>query len=374
MAALALALVLLVGSGVLVASWLSGPRSSGAAAADAGNQSGNPNSTGALTQNPTAGPTPTGTPSASSPPTTTTSRRSGPCPVAGKNVPGAADPWGGCFPGPGNTGVPAGVALATYTGSCTITTANAVLDHLLITCSTLDIQAKGVVIRNSMLQGTDLDDDNDSSSSFTITDSTIVNGAREQCGCVAGHDFTMTRVEVRGGNRSAYCELRCTVQDSWLHGQVLEGAQHGSGLREEQFTTATHNTFECSYPYVNDSTTLGCSAPQNGYADFAPIHDNTNKNNLYVSTRQGSCATCDPGHTNSSYCSYGGDTSGKPFSGDPSNGTHIQYLSNVFQKGPSGVCGDFQTVGNFSRTKPGNVATGNIYDDGSAVPASQIGE
>jgi hypothetical protein len=409
LAALALALALVVGAGAMVVSWVSGPPRLGAAPADlqvppnlgddlyqwcmdrqaqgtdglssaakswlracaeAANSTGNPGPTGTQTQNPTPGPT-TSPSATTKPPTTTASRPSGPCPVGGKNQPGAADPWGGCFPGSGNTGVPAGVALVNYTGSCTITTANLVLDHMLIKCSSLDIRATGVVIRNSMVQG-EVTDGNSSSASFTITDSTVQNGARDECACVGYHDFTAVRVNVIGGNRSMYCELRCKVQDSWLHGQILTGAQHGSGLREEQYTTATHNTFECSYPYVDDATTLGCSAPQNGYADFAPIHDNTNRNNLYVSTRQGSCATCDPGHANSSFCAYGGSSTGKPYSSDPSNGTHIQFLSNVFQRGPSGVCGDFQTIGNFISGNPGNLATGNLYDDGSLVPANQM--
>jgi hypothetical protein len=288
-------------------------------------------------------------------------------------VPGGADPWGGCFPGPGNTGVPTEATLIGYSGPCTITAPGTVLDHALVKCSTLDIRASGVVIRASMLQDTDLTDDNSPSASFTIVDSTVRNGARDQCACVGFHDFTALRVNVIGGNRSMYCQLHCTIEDSWLHGQTLQGAQHGSGLREEQHTTATHNTFECSYPYVNDSTSLGCSAPQNGYADFAPIHDNTNTHNLYVSTRQGSCPTCDPNHTNSSFCAYGGNSTGKPFSDDPSNGTHIQFLGNVFQRGPSGLCGDFGTIGDFSNTKVGNAATGNLYDDGTPVPASQIG-
>jgi hypothetical protein len=318
--------------------------------------------------------TPTPDPSRPSPtPTGTKPAAAGPCRVAGKNVPGAADPWGGCFPGPGNTGVPVGATLTSYTGPCTITTASAVIDHKLVTCSTLDIRAAGVVIRNSMLQGTDVTDEGSPSASFSLIDSTVRNGARDACGCVGYHDLTALRVDIIGGNRSMYCERRCSVRDSWLHGQVLQGAQHGSGLREEQYVTATHNTFECSYPYVDDTTSLGCSAPQNGYPDFAPIHDNTNSNNLYVSTRQGSCATCDPRHATSSYCAYGGDGPGKPFAGDPSNGTHIRFISNVFQRGVTGHCGDFQVIGTFTQSNAGNAATGNLFDDGTAVPASEIG-
>ena len=190
--------------------------------------------------------------------------------MAGTNVAGGADPWGGCFPGPGNTGVPQGAELAGYTGPCTITAPGTVLDRRRITCSTLDIRAPAVVIRESLLQGTDVTDSSSSTASFLIVDSTVVNGAREQCLCIGDHDFTALRVEVRGGNRSMYCVRSCTIQNSWLHGQQLQGAQHGAGLREQQFTTARHNALVCDYPIANDATTLGCSADLTGYPDFAP--------------------------------------------------------------------------------------------------------
>src|SRR5262249_42124850 len=100
---------------------------------------------------PSARPTPKPTTTQPPPPPPTSTHPSGPCPVAGKNVPGAADPWGGCWPGPGNTGVPANVALVAYTGPCTITTAGTVIDGKKVTCDTLSIQAANVVIRNSLL-------------------------------------------------------------------------------------------------------------------------------------------------------------------------------------------------------------------------------
>ena len=153
--------------------------------------------------------------------------------------------------------MPAGAVLTNYTGPCTITIAGTVIDHQMVTCATLDIQAANVVIRMSMLNGTDVTDSATSSASFTITDSTVVNGARDQCLCIGDHNFTAVRVEVRGGNRSMYCARTCTVTDSWLHGQQLQGSQHGSGLREEQGTTATHNVLVCDFPIVDDTTSLG---------------------------------------------------------------------------------------------------------------------
>src|SRR5690242_11673256 len=134
----------MVGAGAMVASWVSGPTPLGAAPADlqvppnlgddlhqwciarqaqgttglssaakswlrpcveASAPNGDPGPTGTQTQTPTAGPTASPSPTTKPPTTTTANKPSGPCPVGGKNVPGAADPWGGCFPGPGNTGV-----------------------------------------------------------------------------------------------------------------------------------------------------------------------------------------------------------------------------------------------------------------------------
>lgn len=272
--------------------------------------------------------------------------------------------------------MPASITLTNYTGPCTITVANTVIDSKTVTCATLDIRTTGVVIKNSMLNGVDVNDDTTSvkTYSFMIMDSTVVNGGRDQCQCVGTRNFVASRVEVRGGNRSMYCASNCMINDSWLHGQVLVGAQHGSGLRQGNGSNATHNTLSCTFPDINDATSLGCSAPETGYGDFEVITHNTNTKNLYVSTPQGNCSTCDgPSHVNSSFCSYGGNTAGKPHSNDPGAGTFIVYDRNVFQKGPRGVCGEFGVVGDYAPNKTGNSATGNLYDDGSLVPASQFG-
>lgn len=281
----------------------------------------------------------------------------GACPVASPNQPGGRDPWGSCWPGPGNTGVPAGTVLTAYTGPCTITAAGTVIDSKTVTCATLLIRAPGVVIRNSKLVGVDLNDEASGNASFTITDSTISNGAREQCNCLGAHDFTATRVEIIGGNRSAYCIARCTIVDSWLHGQQLQGAQHGSGLREEAFTTARHNVLVCDYPNTNDTTGLGCSADLTGYPDFAPIHNNTIARNLFLAS------------ITSSVCAYGGATSGKPFSNDPLNATNQKFTDNVFQRGSNGKCGFYGPVMDFAAGRTGNVWQSNTWEDGTAVAA-----
>ena len=52
-------------------------------------------------------------------------------------MPDGSDGRGGCFPGTSNTGPSAPASsMATYTGSCTITTANTVIDSKVVNCRT----------------------------------------------------------------------------------------------------------------------------------------------------------------------------------------------------------------------------------------------
>jgi len=319
--------------------------------------SGSPSSSVSASPSASPSPSPCPSPAASPSPSPSPPPSPGACPVSGTNIPGGADPWGGCWPGPGNVGVPAGTVLTAYTGPCTITAAGTVIEAKTVTCSTLDIRAANVIIRKSMLQDVDVTDANSAGASFTIEDSTVVNGARAECSCIGGHDFTVLRVEVRGGNRSAYCVSHCTIENSWLHGQQLEGAQHGSGLREEAFTTATHNVIVCDFPYYDDVTSLGCSADLTGYPDFAPIHDNTIHRNLFLAT------------ITSSFCAYGGASLGKPYSSDPLNATHQVFTENVFQRGSNGLCGYYGPMTDFDISRTGNVWSGNVWDNGGTVDA-----
>jgi hypothetical protein len=76
---------------------------------------------GSPTPTPSATPTatPTATPSATPSATPTPTATPGACPSSVPNTPDGPDPAGGCFPGPSNTGVPAGTTLTNYTGPCT---------------------------------------------------------------------------------------------------------------------------------------------------------------------------------------------------------------------------------------------------------------
>src|SRR6478752_4891037 len=168
---------------------------------------------------------PTDPPSTSAAPTTSAPTTSSPTTAppspgcaSAANTTGGADPWGGCFPGPDNTGIPAGTALTPYAGPCDITTANTVIDANTVNCD-LTIEASGVRITRSKINGIVSVDSNSTGYSMTISDSEVDAGNVFRSG-IGDINFTATRVEVIGGNRSIMCFKDCTVQDSYVHGQL----------------------------------------------------------------------------------------------------------------------------------------------------------
>jgi hypothetical protein len=292
-------------------------------------------------------------------PSTTSSTTAGGC-GAPANTPGGSDGLGGCFPGPDNSGVPAGTNLTPYTGPCSITTPDTVIDSKLVNCDIV-VRAAGLIIRNSEIHGS-IGQAGGVSAAFGIEDS-LIDGADPyacvNCG-VSGRNFTILRTEIKGTNRGAYCENTCLIQDSWVHGTNLEpvasNLAHASAVRVEQYATLIHNTLACDFngPFANSE--MGCSADLTGYPDFAPITHNTMDGNLFIANPEGL-----------GVCAYGGGTANKPYSDDPLNAKYIVFRNNVFQRGPKGKCGTYGAVTDFISTRTGNVWQNNRWSDGASV-------
>lgn len=287
-------------------------------------------------------------------------------------VPDGADPWGGCFPGPSNTGVPAGTQLTNYTGSCTITTANTVIDKKTVNCEVLDIRALGVIITNSQVNGrVYVDTDRCSTASFTIRDSNVHtadknNRALRYCNYVA------ERVNLSGGGSMAEC-INCTIRDSYLHDPLedLNGKNHNSTVRAGGNSIIEHNTLHCavqSYDATDGSgESSGCSGNQTGYShDATVMYNSTLRRNLYMGTTGG-------------YCAWGGSTGGAG-AGQVKN---IKFIENIFQRGTTKaynwnpvkyICGLYGSVANLELDLPGNEFTGNMWDNGKPLISSQWGD
>lgn len=257
---------------------------------------------------------------------------------------------GRSFPNSDTTGVPAGTTLTPYTGPCTIQTPGYVIDAKQVDCS-LRILARNVVITNSKINGTVYADYNQNQGSFTITDSEVDAGDGPWTG-IGDAWFTAERVEVTGGTRSINCYANCTVRDSYVHGQLHDttGVHHESGIRINTNSTLIHNTIACDAPDFPPDA--GCSAAITGYPDFDPVRNNRVDGNLIIAGSGG-------------YCSYGGSTTGKPYSGQTAD---IRFTNNVYQKGSSGKCGFWGAITSFDTRAPGNVWSNNLYDDGTPVP------
>jgi len=190
-----------------------------------------------------------------------TSTGAGGCAVPTPNVPDGPDPAGGCFPGPSNTGVPAGTTLSSYTGPCTITTADTVIDSKTVTCKIL-VRANGLIIKNSVLKD-GVSGLVGQGASFTIQDSFLDNGVCANCS-VDGWNFTVLRTEITGSNRGVYCMNTCRVQDSWIHGTALDPTSewHASAVRVEQNATLALDLSDRAYLIETGQIVLAGSAAE----------------------------------------------------------------------------------------------------------------
>lgn len=253
------------------------------------------------------------------------------------------------FPAAATTGVPAGITLTPYTGNLSIQIAGTVIDGKTVT-GQLRVFAKGVVIRNSVIDGSVYTDSDANVGSFTITDTTVNVGNQPGTG-VGDVNFTALRVQVTGGNRSINCFRDCTVQDSYVHGQFRDstGTYHESGIRMGSGSTIVHNYILCDAPNV--APDAGCSADLTGYGDFAIVQNNLIQGNYFADVASG-------------YCTYGGSTQGKKYSAGV-NG--IIFRDNTWQKNVKGTCGSYGPVTSFDSAAPGNVWSGNRWTDGTLI-------
>jgi hypothetical protein len=288
----------------------------------------------------------------------------GACPVSTPNVPGGADPWGGCFPGPGNTGIPAGTTLTAWTGGCTVTGNNIVIDSKTINCPNgIDLAGTNITIKNSKINGlVEVDTEDFPSRSASIIDSEV-NGGNFDLAATGIGNLTILRANIYGGHNGMQCDefsSACNIQDSWIHGQYQPptGDSHLGGILSDgtKNFTIKHNSVFCDAPVNVDGG--GCTGDVNLIPNFAAINGATITYNLMGANKD------------SSYCTYGGE---KPPSPTP-HSFNIVYQNNIFQRGVTGHCDAYGPVTDFKFTGAGNVWTNNKYDDGTLIVCTAADE
>jgi hypothetical protein len=310
---------------------------------------------------PAAGPLGPGAGTASGSPSTGSSAglSAGP---SGSTSPGASakPPSSTGFPDGSNTGVPAGTKLAAYSGPCTITADNAVIDSKLVNCGTLEIRATGAIIRKSKINGLLVTTER-AGFSFTLEDSEVDAGVNQRA-AVGSTNMTILRSNIHGGQTAVVCAAKCNIRDSWLHGQRLPAGSdwhlggflaNDPGANGRTDAVLVHNTIVCDSP--QNSAGGGCSGNINLFADFGPVSYVTAENNLLGA------------NTDISYCVYGGSSTGKEHTGGVSN---IVFVNNVLRRGTNRKCGFYGPVTSFDPSRPGNRWENNVWDDGTPVESA----
>jgi hypothetical protein len=204
---------------------------------------------------------------------------SGACAQTTANIPDGPDPWGGCFPGTANTGVPSGTSMTTMTvaqANTAMLTTNAVIDSKTITgTDCVEPVAAGVTIKNSTLACVRISSSdpagNIANTRFKIMDSNLDCGGIPTGGSltgqgVYGQNFDILRTEIVRCSDGAYADFNASMTDSFVHNMAWNAAPEGihvDGFQGVGGTNVslTHNTVivydytdaNCTYAVLGDS-------------------------------------------------------------------------------------------------------------------------
>jgi hypothetical protein len=263
-----------------------------------------------------------------------------------RNIPGGADPWGGCWPGPGHAGVPAGTRLTAYHDSCKVSANNVIIDRRNIKCS-LIVSGSNVTIKDSQIDGIVM---NDGQGNLVIEDSTI-NGGDGHVETVGGSNITIVRSNLFGNQHEIYCGANCTVRDSWLHDN-FNGKSQGWHQNSFLSTGGTGYNLQHNSVYCVGGCTSDIAFIPNGNVTGAVVN-----RNLFVAS------------PDSAYCLYPSSTTSKP-----GIVSEMTITDNVFQRGANGKCATYGPVYGWdspdsqaSTDGYRNTWSGNRWADGSVL-------
>ena len=201
------------------------------------------------------------------------------------------------FPNASNTG-PTGT-LTAYTGPCTITTPNLVIENKVINCVEFQVETTGVMVKNSMINGVVRvgvqddydptvvsDPEGDDPIRVTILDSEIDATAAAGSGYrpLSSSHYIMRNSHIHGGGSGAECHNACTIEDSYIHAF----GEHESGVRILRNGTLRGNTIWCEPNPNSDEDGDGIPDPDGGcsgnltmYEEFGIPHHTVVEGNYF---------------------------------------------------------------------------------------------
>lgn len=248
---------------------------------------------------------------------------------------GSPSPAG--WPGAGNTGVPAGVKLRTM-GDVSLNKTGEVLSGAHVKgCVT--VNARNVVIKNSLIEGTCDTIVTNNSTNLTIQD-TEIDGLTSDSVALGFANFTAKRIEIRHIGDGVRANGNIVMTDSWIHSFISKADTHNDGVQvtEGSGVVIEHNRIENQLEQTS-AVMIG--------ADQGPVSDITIRDNLLAG---------------GGYALYGG----KPREGaDPSSVTGIKLIDNRFSTTFFPQGGAFGAIA--YQDFPGCVSQGNTMVDGTPV-------
>jgi len=201
------------------------------------------------------------------------------CGTNAANTPGGPDPWGGCFPGPENTGVPAGTTLTSIPGQVSsgagwswvagdgdveVTRCGVTLRDVKISGGftvdnnvnngTYSASAPCVTLEDSEVDGIVQVSSNDGTGHagpLVMTDDTVdvpnTSGNLSYGSPVLSANYFATGVNVEGGRLGFACQGNCSITDSYAHAGYL--ACSGNGVSSCSDGSGSPCTDGCGYHY-----------------------------------------------------------------------------------------------------------------------------
>lgn len=232
------------------------------------------------------------------------------------NEPGGPDPWGGCWPGPHNTGVPAGTDLTPYGGDRTVSTPGAVIDGWDVDGCIL-VTALGVTIQNSRAHCVGVAEKarycraGETEGEKSLTGCTMVAGLSTDKGAkrpvltirdseircpsglgesgIADRNVVVERVDISNCENGLSVDSHVKVKHSYIHDlfNSVEGDPHTDGLQGlvGRNLRLVHNviyafTTGCSHPSVDARCNGNAAITIGGQRDWASVRHTMIRRNL----------------------------------------------------------------------------------------------
>lgn len=263
-----------------------------------------------------------------------------PAPAPAPTATAPPPPTGGPYPGPANTGVPAGTPLRP-SGGFTVTEAGAVIDGLDVQ-GCIQVRASNVTIRRTRVRGSCFNGAIDTGygevSGVVIEDVEIDGGNQNANAALLGNSgFTCRRCNIHHGGSGIRMTSNVVVEDSWVHDLYGAGDSHNSGVGSNGGSNFTlrRNNIDCG-------ALPNCSGAFVLYGDFNPITDVLAEGNLF---------------NGGGFCVYGGSVAGKAYP----VASNVRFHDNAFGRSVFARCGYYGPVNSWGGSS--SEWTGNFWAD-----------